>query len=86
MLQPRIEVGRGPAAPPGSVGGSQAMAKRQLLPLLLPVSGRTVHAGAVSHLHSPKKNSTRKKVSWAPWPSLAPELLKARDGHQESKC
>lgn len=62
------------------------MAKRKLLPLLLPVSERTVHAGAVSHLHLPMKNSTKKKVSWAPWPSLGPELLKAKDGHQESKC
>lgn len=76
-LHPGEEVGKGPAAPPGSICGSHAIAEPAgfLLPLLRAV----VHPGAASSA-SPafRKRHHEKEVQAWSWAGQAPQALKAK--------
>ena len=76
-LQPGEAVGKGPAAPPGSMCGSHAIAAPA--GFLLPLLGAAVHPGAASSASSAfRKHTSREKTSGLVlgWP--ASSTLKAK--------
>ena len=76
-LQPGEEVGKGPAAPPGSMCGSHAIAAPA--GFLLPLLGAAVHPGAASSASSAfrKQHHEKKLQAWS-WAGRLPQTLKAK--------